>query len=338
VNRRAPLLGLLLAAGLARPLDARPATAGPRDAEEKAPLADTLTPALQARLAGAAGLGDLRIDVFWSSAGRATSARVFGDGIGTWQGEVQFQLPKDRVLEILRLLEKSGFAAMPDRFGEDEEGEKDEGPRLRGQLMVRAGAARKTTIQLVDGEQSKPFAGLVEKILQICEGPARSGVRPTSLDDALRLVAADRLSPRMLEATVQRRPGAPGAPGVPGWLLRLDGLDARVERMVTGQPPATGPARALSGTEFHALAALLSEAEPSTLPQSLYAESYTDLTVRVMKYSRTVAGRRYRRMNPQTHGERQKAFDRIVAAFDSLHTLLEAEAATPSGGESAPHP
>ncbi len=321
MDRRSPLLGLLLAAGLAWP------AAGLSE--------DVLTPALEARLEGRAGLGDVRLDVFWSGAGRATTARVFGDGVGVWQGEAQFELPKARVLEILELLRKARFGSMPDRFGEDEEGEKDKGPRLRGRLVVRAGAARKTTVQLVNGDQSKAFAKLVEKILRICEGPAQTGVRATSLDDGLRLVAAGRLSPRVLEAAVQRRPDPPGTPG---WTLRIEGRDARLERSEAGRPPAPGPARALSEEEFHDLATLLAGAEPATLPQSLYAESYTDLTLQVMRYTRTVAGRKFRGMTRETNGERQNAFDRIVAAFDSLHARLEAPETTPSPIATPPPP
>ena len=314
VDRRLPLLGLLLAAGLAWP------AAGLSE--------DALTPALEARLEGRAGLGDVRLDAFWSGAAGATTARVFGDGVGVWQDETQFELPKAGVLEILELLRKARFGSMPDQFGEDEEGEKDKGPRLRGRLVVRVGAVRKTTVQLVNGDQSKAFARLVEKILRIGEGPARTGVRAASLDDGLRLVAAGRLSPRVLEAAVQRRPDTPGTPG---WTLRIEGRDARLERSEAGRPPAADRARTLSEEEFHDLAALLAAAEPSTLPQSLYAGSYTDLTLRLMKYTRTIAGRKFRGMTPETHGERQKAFDRIVAAFDSLHARLET-------GDTAPAP
>ncbi len=321
MDRRLPLLGLLLAAGLAWPATGL--------------SEDTLTPALDARLEGRAGLGDVRLDVFWSGAGRATTARVFGDGVGVWQGEAQFERPRSRVLEILELLRKARFGSMPDRFGEDEEGEKDKGPRLRGQLEVRAGAARKTTVQLVNGDQSKAFAKLVETILRICEGPAGTGVRAASLDDGLRLVAAGRLSPRVLEAAVQRRPDPPGTSG---WTLRIEGRDARLERSAAGRPPAAGPARALSELEFHDFAVLLAGAEPATLPQSLYAESYTDLTLQVMKYTRTIAGRKFRGMTRETHGERQKAFDRIVSAFDALHARLEAAGPTPSPKTTAAPP
>ena len=328
MNRRSSLLGVLLAAALAWPegsADARvPEKASPREASP----ADSITPALEARIDGRTGLGDVQVDVFWSRGGKATTARVFGDGVGIWQKEAQFELPRARVLEILEAIRKARFGSMPDQFGEDEESEKDKGPRLRGQLVVRAGSARKTTIQLVNGDQSKAFARLLEKILRICEGPARQGIRAPSMSEALRLLAAGKLSPHVLDAAVQRRPD-PKGPGMsqPGWTLRLAGIDASEERMAPGNAPDPARTLVLSPQEFHDLAVLLSESDPSALPQSLFADTYTDFSIEILQYSRTVAGRRYLGMTAATHGDKQKAFDRIIGAFEALRRRIE------NGGE-----
>ncbi len=53
------------------------------------------------------------------------------------------------------------------------------------------------------------------------------------------------------------------------------------------------------------------------------------MTVAILKYSRTIAGRRFLGMTPETHGEKQKAFDRITAALEALHARLEKEGASP---------
>jgi len=289
------------------------------NADDEPNSLDRLTPALEQRINGKAGLGDVQVDVFWSRGGRATTARIFGNGVGIWRREAQFQLSKAQVLGILRTIEKARFGSMPDQFGEDEEGEKNEGPRLKGQLVVLAGTVRKSTLQLMDGEQSRALARLVEKILEICEGPARKGVRAASMTDALRMLASGRLAPEVLEVAIQRRPDPKGPAGSePGWTLRVAGLQVSEE-----------PGRSLSLSEkaFHDLAALLSEAEPSMLPQSLYAASYTDVTIAILKYSRTIAGRRFLGMTPESNGEKQKAFDRIVAALEALHARVEREGA-----------
>ena len=287
-------------------------------AEEEESSVDRLTPALEARIEGRSGLGDVQVDVFWSRGGRATTARIFGNGVGVWRREAQFRLSRAQVLDILKAIEKARFGAMPDQFGEDEEGEKNEkneGPRLKGQLVVRAGAVRKGTLQLVDGEQSKALARLIERILKLCEGPARKGVGAASMGEALRMLAAGTLAPELLEVTAQRRPDPKGAEGSgAGWTLRMIG------RRVTVEPDRS---LALPEAAFHDFAALLSDAAPETLPQSLYAASYTDVTVAILKYSRTIAGRRFLGMTPETHGERQAAFDRITAALEALHARVE---------------
>jgi hypothetical protein len=317
------LLVVLLAASAAV-LAAAPATDEPdRDADQRPNGPDGLTPALAQRIRGKAPLDDVKIDVFWSRGGRATTVRLFGNGVGIWKREKQIRLSRAQVLDVLKAIERARFGAMPDQFGEEEGGEheKNEGPRLKGQLVVRAGAVRKSTLQLVDGEQSQALARLIERILQLCEGPARKGVGAASMGEALRLLAAGALAPELLEVTAQRRPDpkGPDTTGA-GWTLRLAGL------RVSEEPDRS---LVLSEEAFHEFATLLSDASPETLPQSLYAASYTDVTVAILKYSRTIAGRRFLGMTPETHGEKQKAFDRITAALEALHARLEKQGASP---------
>jgi hypothetical protein len=327
VNLRIRLLVVLLAAALApaAAFAAVPATDEPdRDAEGEPSGPDRLAPALEQRIRGKAPLGDVQIDVFWSHGGRATTARIFGNGIGVWKREKQFRLSRAQVLDLLKVIERARFGAMPDQFGEDEEGaehEKNEGPRLKGQLVVRAGAVRKGALQLVDGEQSKELARLIERILKLCEGPARKGIGAASMGEALRLLAAGTLAPELLEVTAQRRPDpkAPEGSGA-GWTLRIAGL------RVSEEPDRS---LVLSDKSFHELAALLLDAAPESLPQSLYAASYTDVTVAILKYSRTIAGRRFLGMTPETHGEQQAAFDRITGALEALHARVEKDGASP---------
>ena len=315
------LLGVLLVAGLVLPAGGR-ASALHDDlpAEAEVESSQRFTKALEERIAGKAGLGDVRVDLFWSPRGRATTVRIFGTGVGVWNRDLQFHLSRAQVLGILRAVEKAHFAAMPDQFGEDEGGEKhekNEGPRLKGRLIVVAGPERKGSLQLVDGEQSAAFARLIEKILEVCEGPARKGLRAGSMRDAIGLLASGRLAPEIFEAVVQRRPD-PKAPSdaAAAWTLKVEGLHVGEQ---------AGRSLSLSKKEFHDLAALLAETEPSALPQSLYSASYVDVTLAALGYSRTIAGRRFLGMTPESNGEKQKAFDRIVAAFDALHARLARE-------------
>ncbi len=142
--------------------------------------------------------------------------------------------------------------------------------------------------------------------------------------DALRLLASGRLSPEVLEVTVQRRPDPKSAGDSDGgWVLRLGGLRASDERIDPRKTPAPARALALSEREFHELAVLLADAQPWAVPQSLYAASYTDLAIEILGYSRTITGRRFLGMTPETHGDKQKAFDRVCEAVAALHERVD---------------
>ncbi len=304
---------------------------GPGAREDSAP-ADRITRALEDRIAGRAGLEDVRIDVFWSHGRQAVTARIFGSGVGIWKRKRQFHLSNSEVLDILRLLVKAQFGSMPDRFGEDEDDEHHEGPRLKGRLAVHAGAADKSSLQLVDGEQSKAFSRLVEKILAICEVPARRGVSAASMTDALHLLASGTLAPEVLEATFQRRLTRGTGEAAPGWILRLVGREVSDEPVEASRAAAAPAARLeLTEKEFRELAGLLASAEPSTMPQSLYAPGYTDLRIEILGYSRAIAGRKFPGMSPGTHGERQAAFDRICSTFETLHDRVRTPRSPGSG-------
>ncbi len=289
-------------------------------AEPAAPI----TAALRKRIEGKASLADVRIDAYWSRDGKATSARIFGDGVGIWQRQLQFQLSKSRVLELLGVIQKSEFGAMPDSFGESEGGEGNEGPRLKGRLSVFAGSTSKTVIQLVDGDQSKELDLLVNGILDACAEPATRGVGAASMEEGLRLLASGKLSPHILDTRFQRPPD-PKATETPdtGWTLRTSGLRASAEQMRAGRAPAPARELALSMKDFRALATALADSDPASLPQSLYAARYTDLTVELFSYRRTIAGRRFLGMTPETHGEKQKAFDRLIETFRALRDRIE---------------
>jgi len=286
---------------------------------------DPITTALQMSIDGKASLVDVRIDAFWSRDGKAVSARIFGDGVGIWQRQLQFQLSKAQVVGILKTLQEAGFGSMPDRLGgEEEEAVGNEGPQLKGQLAVLAGSASKRVLQLVQGDQSKEFELLVNAVLDACAGPATRGIGAATMEEGLRMLAAGQLSPQILETTVQRPPDAKASDRPEeGWILRTAGSRATAEQTGAGKSPPPARELVLSPKEFRALATTLAEADPASLPQSLYAPRYTDLTVELFSYHRTIAGRRFLGMTPETHGDKQKAFDRLVDVFRALHERVE---------------
>ncbi|MFQ5733643.1 MAG: hypothetical protein ACE5KM_17030, partial [Planctomycetaceae bacterium] len=52
---------------------------------------------------------------------------------------------------------------------------------------------------------------------------------------------------------------------------------------------------------------------------------YTDFNVTVLNHRKSMQARRFARLTPQTHGEKQKQFDRIFTAMQKLHQRVVKE-------------
>lgn len=283
--------------------------------------------AIAKRIRGRAPLDDVRVDVEWPVDGRLTSARVYGNGVGIWDRSSQFRLPKTQVLAILKALQAGKFGSMPERFGESEGDERNEGPRLKGRISVRVGSISKTVIQLMEGEQSSEFGALAQRLLGICRVSARTGVGATGLADGLEKVAAGSLAPEAFQATVQWR--ADQAAGGGGWILQVEGRRILDEVLPGGKaPPPPQKVLILPEADFESLLKRVSERHPHAIPINVYSPEYTDLHLSVLRSTRSISGRRFLGMTPETKGEFQKDFDDIYEAFRALHERVRAEGTT----------
>ena len=198
------------AAGLALP-QAGPATT-PTSAQ------DPLAGALQERITGKKSPDDVRIDVDWLRGTKPVTARIYGDGVGIWDRSSQFTLTRDQVVAALKVFRDARFGAMPASFGSDMEGEDESPVRLKGQVVLRIGPQVKRVAQMGDGDQSTGLAGIAEKLLAICAGPAARGKGARSLAEGIRLLEEKTLSPQVLSVAVQRGEGSGER-----WILRVDG-------------------------------------------------------------------------------------------------------------------
>ena len=295
------------------------------------PVADPLSKPLAERIAGKRPLDDVRIDVDWVRGSAPVHARIYGDGAAIWQRRVQFSLTRDQVIAILKLLRDARFGAMEGTFGADMEGETESPLRLRGRIVLRLGPQVKRVAQFVDGDQSPELAALADKILSICEGPAARGKGTASLSAGLRSLAANELFPETLSVALQRveagvKEGESKSESKETrWILRVDGRSATDREILPGRRPPAPRRLILSETEFRSLAKALSSEPVESLPANLYAPVYTDLRVAVLDQSRGVIARPFLNTTPETHGEKQKAFDRIFAVLQKLHERVQRE-------------
>jgi hypothetical protein len=289
------------------------------------PAADPLDAALEQRIRGKAGLGDVEIAASWQRESVSTSVRVWGSGVGIWQDSTQFRLSRDEVVSLLKILSaaKVGTLLQPDSKAPAVRTPAVESPTsplmLLGELTIVVGSERKSLQQLTKGEQSKPLREVVLAILSFCEKAAKTGVTASSMQDGLKKLAAGTLAPETFEAIVQRREDPKSASAGESWLLRINGLRITDRLLPKGQPPPPPRVLTLSREDFLRLARLLEENEPGALPKNLFAPAYTDVRIEVLGEDRMIPARAYMGVTPETHGAKQKAFDRLYDVFRALH-------------------
>lgn len=280
--------------------------------------------ALDEVLGGKASLDRVRIDVQWYGDAGQRSVVIHGKGKSIWNREKEFDLPREKVLECLTLLRKSGFSSMPDRFGGlafPGRGPRPGVPeRLAGSVTLTIGSARKSVMQLGGGEQSKPLADLAANILRICSEPGRAGVGAADVTDGLKKVGRGDLTPTTLHALVHRLPEGKQK-GSEGWLMRIQGqaVITRPRDPVKGY--GTPMRLELSPKQLQDVIQLLVDNDAGNLPINLYAVHYTDFVVGVLNHERNLQARQFAGLTPQKYGEKQKQFDRIFEGLHKLHQL-----------------
>lgn len=259
--------------------------------------------------------------------GGMRSIEVFDSGVAIQDGRRQILLDAGVMEALLAALDAVDFAAFADTYGRLEE-ERERPPRPGGhaalivvcRVKLTLGEAEKQSVQLSEGEQSATLRALAERLLELCEGAALSGVEAADLDDGLRKLAHGRLAPETLALVFHRKPGSrpPEGPG-DGLLLRLEGRTATSRTY----DPAAGYGRPrrldLSRDDVRDLAARLAAADPGDLPVNLWAAEYTDVSLRVLDHRVSLQARRFAGMTPATHAAEQERFARLLSALNALH-------------------
>jgi hypothetical protein len=150
-------------------------------------------------------------------------------------------------------------------------------------------------------------------------GPA--GATVASLEEGLDKIARGELAPELLTLQLLRRPeDAHASEG--GWMLRIEGGEARLSRISDAGWSAPRRLR-LSAAEVADLARALAAAHPGDLPANLYSTWYQDLQIDVLNRTKSIQARQFARMTPETHGEKQQRFDRLVSALEALEARFQ---------------
>ena len=298
--------------------------------------------ALEKRASGKASPNDVEIDASWQLPEGHRSAQIWGDGVGIWNDSVQFRLSHEQVLSIVKMLADARVGAMPQPGAKAPapSGKTPKAPlQMRGEITVIVGDVRTHRQQLTKGEQSQALADLVTRILEISQKASSvDGVRASSLQDGLAKVAAGTLAPQTFTASVRRQSTEKeeGESVPEGWLLRIDGRHASDRLMPKGQIPPPPRELVLSEADFRKLVEGVQANDPTGLPNNTYSPAYTEVTVAVLDYRKNVPARPYLDVTAETHGEKQKSFDRLYALFRSIHEEVQKQGASAKPAAVAP--
>ncbi|HEX5720908.1 MAG TPA: hypothetical protein VF179_32430 [Thermoanaerobaculia bacterium] len=313
------LLSLLTAcSGSPRPEASVRAGAGAEPSDD--PAVDPLSHTLDAALARGSW-EDLRVDAECQDEDfRLQSVKLFGTGVGIWNDTRQFAVPRERLLGVLEALRRAGFGSMRESHGG-----RDDAGKMGLELICRVRAVldgvEKQSYQLSKGRQSAELRELAGQILAVGEDLGPSGVAAASLEEGLGKIARGELAPEALTLQLQRQAEDPRSTEG-GWILRVEDGKAQL----TFSSPETGwtdPRRVrLSREDLAGIARNLLEARPEELPANLYSSWYQDLEIRVLNHKKSLQARRFAGVTPETHGERQERFDRLVAALEDLEKRL----------------
>lgn len=281
------------------------------------PLSRALDTALERR-----SWDDLRLESeCQDDAGRLRSVTLFGSGVGIWNRARQFPLERERLLGLLEELRRAGFGAMREAHGGKDDPEPGAPAAWGLEMICRVRLAldgvEKQSYQLSEGRQDAGLKKLAEQILSVGEELGPSGLAASSLEDGLARIARGELAPEALTLQLQRQPDDPSS-REGGWILRVEHGKAQISfhDLDTGW---TDPRQVrLSREETAGLARQLAEVRPEDLPANLYSSWYEDLEIRVLNQKKSLQARRFAHLTPETHGEKQKRFDQLVAVLENL--------------------
>jgi hypothetical protein len=298
-------------------MSARAAGADASASEDAAGLRRALARAVTDRV----GWDGLDLLVECGTEGALRSARVFGNGVGIWNGERQFRLDADQIGALLRALQSADFPGMEDTYG----GAPRPGRPPRGAMVTIAicrielslGGYSKQVVQLARGEQSQTLRALADDLLEICQAPARLGLTAASLRDGLEKVSRGELAPETFLIVVHQKPQKKD--DASGLLLRVTGNQATTRAYDAASGHGAAVVRQLSAPELRALARELADRDPAAWPANLYAVDYTDLSIRVLNHEKAIQARQFAGLTPSTHGRHQKAFEEVFDLLQRLH-------------------
>jgi len=277
-----------------------------------APEAQALEARLEAALEDPATLRLVRIEAECAVSRDSGGLTLYGSGVGIWNRKTQFRVRPATVREAVRILIEARFTHMPEGL----EAGADSPIQIVRSLSVTVGDVTWTVVQRQRARERKELTALLARLAGLCREPARRGITPTDLEDALSRLARGELAPEVLRLDVNapRVRGSEG-PHPQGW--RLDARHGTIAAW--RQDPERGWIRvathALGAAEARRLADTLASARFWELPASLHWQGYCHVTLELLGHRHAVLGRTFAGPIVERTREAARRFAPLVKAL-----------------------
>jgi len=255
-----------------------------------------------------------QLDVYCTDVQSRRSLTIFHGTVGVWNGERQVRLHADDRRALLQLLHDAGFASFEARYGGQKKADKQEAPlRVTCRVYLELAGREKTSIQLLEGEQSSELIGLAGGLLDVVEPRAANGVVAATLDDGLAKIADGVLAPEIIELRLLQLPKDTTAR--PGSILRIRGGNISRQPYAPGKLVGEVDSSPLDACVTREVVAALIDARAWDLPRNLRREGTTELDVGVLGSRVSVLARSSFR---NAEADAQARFERMIDRLEGL--------------------
>ncbi len=311
------VVGAVLAAALVPAARALAASGTSPEQQRNAQLCKRLDEARK----GKPALAEVRLEVMGVGSNGPRSLVLFGNGVGTWNGERQFRVDVKVVRGMLTSIDKAGFCAWPDkasRIGKEKEPEVEpDALRMDRAISLTIGDVSKAVTHILDSPESAAFVTLVAHLLDTCEPAGQRGIAAESLQDGLTKLRDGGLAPEVLAVTLNAPQQTAADPE--GWLLRVRGGAVEAERNTKAAGYTDRRRMRLPDQAVRDLAKLFLDANLTGLPGNIVGTGYTDLRVSVLNRTQAIQVRAFAGAPTTTRPDAQEAFSKLRQALYAIY-------------------
>jgi hypothetical protein len=271
----------------------------------------TLTRAIEAAVNDPAMPFRLQVDC--SDEEGIRSLTVYRGRVAVFNHARQALLGRDQRNLLLGKLLEAGYPGFAESYGGRRKAAKEEAAlKVTCRVVLDVAGRHKSSVQLLQGEQSAELLGLADELLDAVAPLAVDGVGARSLDDGLAKLARGELAPEVLELRLVSLPPEPAS--AEGFILRIEGGEISRQAYAPGRLVGPVTKRAIAACQSREIVDALLEAGVSELPLNLRGAGATELAVGVLGQDKTVLSRPG---FPPGREEQQDAFATLVTRLAS---------------------